>query len=78
MNHRPENDPFLTKYLRKLEKKGGQLSRKVREERLNAVFDFVEEMDLESYKIKQRITHLRFRALPRILIPPPPVEEEVE
>lgn len=70
MTYRPENDARLTKYLRKIEKKGGQLAKVVREKRLNGVFDLLEETDEEVWKARMLINRLRSPVLPAILVPP--------
>lgn len=54
------NDIRLTKYLRKIQRKVGQLDRVQRERGLNAVFDLLEEVDEENYKARNRINCLRF------------------
>lgn len=54
------NDIRLTKYLRKIQKKAGQIDRVQRERGINAVFDLLEEMGEENYKANTRINDLRF------------------
>lgn len=66
---RPENDIRLSKYLRKVQRKAGQIDKVEREKRLNAVFDLLLEMDEEMQKAMMRINSLRFPVPPRILMP---------
>lgn len=72
---RPENDIRLAKYLRKVQRKAGQIDSTIREKRLNAVVDLLIEMDEEIVKAQYRISGIRFNT-PPVMLPPPPVEDE--
>lgn len=74
--NRPENDINLAKYLRKVQRKAGQIDRTIREKRLNAVVDLLIEMDEEIWKAQTRISGIRFRTLPAICLPPQPEDDE--
>ena len=67
--NRPENDIRLAKYLRKVQRKAGQIDRTVRDKKLNAVVDLLIEMDEEIVKAQNRISGIRFHTPPPILLP---------
>lgn len=74
--NRPENDIRLSKYLRKVQRKAGQLDRTIRDKRLNAVVDLLIEIDEEIVKAQYRISDIRFPSLPEICLPPQAEDQE--
>lgn len=73
---RPENDIRLAKYLRKVQRKAGQIDSKLRDRGLNAVVDLLIEIDEEIVKAQNRISGIRFPNPPAIVLPPLAEDDE--
>ena len=57
---RPENDLRLARYVRKIQRKAGQIDQVCRDRSLNALFDLLEELGEEKEKAQFRINDIRF------------------